>query len=105
MSVWRSQILSVLGGRLEVFRDRGCEAERFPRGAYSSEVGGDDRVGLPAAWNARPGEVGCGNRCRNGAGADGIRVRTSASTAESGPGCPIFAPETLNAQDDGVHDG
>ena len=33
-------------------------------------------------------------RCRDGAGADGIRVRTSASTAEPGPG-RIFDADTL----------
>lgn len=33
------------GGRSEVFRARGCEAERLLRGAHSSEVGGADRVG------------------------------------------------------------
>ena len=33
------------GGRSEVFRARGCEAERLPRGAHSFEAGWRNRVG------------------------------------------------------------
>lgn len=80
-------------GRSEVFRARGCEAERLPRGAHSFEAGWRNRVG-EGYPHSEGGPSGAESRCRNGAGADGIRVRTSASTAEPGPG-RIFDADTL----------
>lgn len=69
------------GGRSEVFRngesETGClSEERTP----PRPVGGIGQGRAARAVKEREGGAsGAGSRCRNGAGADGIRVRTSSS--------------------------
>ena len=84
------------GGRSEVFRDSGGEAGCLSEERTSPRpVGGIGQGRAARAVEEREGGAsGAESRCRNGAGADGIRVRTSASIAELGPG-RIFDADTL----------
>lgn len=85
------------GGRSEVFRDSGGKAGRLSEERTPPRpVGGIGQGRAARAVKEREGGAsGAGSRCRNGAGADGIRVRTSSSTrslARDGFLTPIRSP-------------
>lgn len=85
------------GGRSEVFRDSGGEAGCLSEERTSPRpVGGIGQGRAARAVEEREGGAsGAESRCRNGAGADGIRVRTSfspRSPARDGFLTPIRSP-------------
>lgn len=85
------------GGRSEVFRDSGGEAERLSEERTSPRLVGGIGQGrvARAVKECEGGALGAESRCRNGAGADGIRGRTSSfprSPARDGFLTPIRSP-------------